>query len=243
MEITSRDKVIDPACGTGGFIVEALRQVQEREFPGDDETWRLVKFANDNLYGVDLDPLNVKLARAMMIAMRDGSTHVLLGDAVRQHTWPSKFPRMKEELGGDANRFVAESFTVVLTNPPFGEDLKVKASDARAAGYTISKAAASGRKEYVDLEIGLMYLELAHRLLQVGGRVGIVLPETYFFSYKYRWLPAWMEGRFALRGMFNIAMEAFEEFCRAKTNFYVFEKVGNGSEGMVQEELTEENEA
>lgn len=30
--------------------------------------------------------------------------------------------------------------------------------------------------------------------------------------------------------MFNIAMEAFEEFCRAKTNFYVFEKVGNGTE-------------
>jgi hypothetical protein len=33
-----------------------------------------------------------------------------------------------------------------------------------------------------------------------------------------------------LRGMFNIAMEAFEEFCRAKTNFYVFEKVGDGRE-------------
>jgi type I restriction enzyme M protein len=52
-----------------------------------------------------------------------------------------------------------------------------------------------------------------------------------------------MEGRFELRGMFNIAMEAFEEFCRAKTNFYVFEKVGNVPEGMVQEELVEGNEA
>jgi len=237
MEITSRDKVIDPACGTGGFIIEALRQVQEREFPDDSEVWRLVKFANDNLYGVDLDPLSVKLARAMMIAMRDGSTHVLLGDAVRQHTWPSKFPRIKEELGGTIGSQVAESFTVVLTNPPFGEDLKIKASDARASGYTIAKAAASGRKEYVDLEIGLVYLELAHRLLQVGGRVGIVLPETYFFSFKYRWLPDWLEGRFALRGMFNIAMEAFEEFCRAKTNFYVFEKVGNGTDSPSQGEL------
>jgi hypothetical protein len=28
--------------------------------------------------------------------------------------------------------------------------------------------------------------------------------------------------------MMNIPMEAFEEFCRAKTNFYVFEKVGKG---------------
>lgn len=228
MEITSEDKVIDPACGTGGFIIEALRQVQENEFPGEHETWRLVKFANDNLYGVDRDALSVKLARAMMIAMRDGSTHVLLGDAVRLHLWPAEFPRLKEELGGEPGKLVAESFTVVITNPPFGEDLKVRAADARASGYTISLAASNGRNKHVDLEIGLVYLELAHRLLQVGGRVGIILPETYFFSYKYRWLPAWLEGRFKLRGMFNIAMEAFEEFCRAKTNFYVFEKVGNG---------------
>jgi hypothetical protein len=232
MEITSQDKVIDPACGTGGFIVEALRQVQEREFPGDGEIWRLVKFANDNLFGIDIDPINVKLTRAIMIAMRDGSTHVLLGDAVRQHLWASKFPKIKEEIGGEGEVRVTESFTVVLTNPPFGENLKVKASDSRAAGYTISQAAGGGRrgKEYVDLEIGLIYLELAHRLLQVGGRVGIVLPETYFFSHQYRWLPAWLEGRFELRGMFNIAMEAFEEFCRAKTNFYVFQKVGDGIE-------------
>lgn len=227
LEITSQDKVIDPACGTGGFIIEALRQVQENEFPGEAETWGLIKFANDNLYAVDIDPIGTKLTRAMMIASRDGSTHVLMGDAVRRHLWVDKFPRLDIELG-DGHNGIAESFTVVVTNPPFGEDLKIGAGDARAAGYTIAKAAASGRDEYVDLEIGLIYLELAHKLLQVGGRVGIVLPETYFFSFKYRWLPEWLEGRLALRGMFNIAMEAFEEFCRAKTNFYVFEKVGYG---------------
>lgn len=230
MEITSADKVIDPACGSGGFLIEAMRQVQEREFAGD--VWRLVSFANENLYGVDKDPLGVKLTKAAMIAMQDGSTHALLGDAVRRHLWKGKFPQLEKELGQPGGDGIQESFTVVLTNPPFGEDLKVTAVDARAAGYTITKAAAGasrgGSKEHVDLEIGLVYLELAHRLLQVGGRIGIVLPETYFFSYKYRWLPGWLEKRLELRGMINIAMEAFEEFCRAKTNFYIFEKVGNG---------------
>lgn len=232
MEITSQDKVIDPACGSGGFLIEALRQVQERDFPGKNDTWRLVKFANDNLYGVDKDPLGIKLTRAVMVAMQDGSTHAYTGDSVRRHLWKSMFPDLEQALGepGDEGG-IAESFTVVLTNPPFGEDLKVSASDLRSSGFTISQAAASaargGKREHVDLEIGLIYLELAHRLLRVGGRVGIVLPETYFFSHQYRWLPGWIEGRFALRGMLNIAMEAFEEFCRAKTNFYIFEKVGN----------------
>jgi type I restriction enzyme M protein len=109
--------------------------------------------------------------------------------------------------------------------------LKVKASHARAAGLTIAEAAASRPGTYVDLEIGLLFLDQAFRLLQVGGRVGIVLPETYFFSYRYRWLSRWLEGRLALRGMLNIPMEAFEEFCRAKTNFYIFEKIGYGDQG------------
>ena len=234
MEITSQDKVIDPACGTGGFLIEALRYVQDREFSSVNDTWRLVKFANDNLYGVDKDPLGVKLTRAAMIAMQDGSTHVLTGDSIRRQLWKLKFSELDHTLGRpNVDNEIAEQFTVVLTNPPFGEDLKVSAADARAAGYTITKAAAgptSGNsKEHVDLEIGLIYLELAHRFLQIGGRVGIILPETYFFSHKYRWLPGWLAGRFELRGMINIAMEAFEEFCRAKTNFYILEKAGYGN--------------
>ena len=43
-----------------------------------------------------------------------------------------------------------------------------------------------------------------------------------------------------LRGMLNIPMEAFEEFCRAKTNFYIFEKVGEGNAGTAQSAKKEE---
>lgn len=234
LEISSTDKVIDPACGTGGFLIEALRQVAAREFPKEEEAWNLIKWSNDNLYGIDKDDIGVKLTRAMMVAMRDGSTHVLLGDAVRTNEWPTKYTRLRDELGQSGSSTVVEQFTVVVTNPPFGEDLKVKAADCKAAGYTIANhAAMKGPGKYVDLEIGLVYLELAHRLLRIGGRIGIILPETYFFSKKYRWLPGWMEGRLKLRGMMNIAMEAFEEFCRAKTNFYIFEKIGDGSATLI----------
>ena len=227
MEITSQDKVIDPACGTGSFLMEALRQVAHNEFPEESEAYHLVKWANDNLYGVDKDDIGVKLTRATMVAMRDGSTHVILGDSIRANQWAHKYPRLGQELGREDAPYVHEQFTVVITNPPFGEDLKVKATDCRAAAYSISVAAAmKGPKDYADLEIGLVYVEVAHRLLRKGGRVGIVLPETYFFSHSYRWLSSWLAPRFELRGMLNIPMEAFEEFCRAKTNFYIFEKIG-----------------
>ncbi|HET7053044.1 MAG TPA: hypothetical protein VFI09_03900, partial [Solirubrobacterales bacterium] len=79
--------------------------------------------------------------------------------------------------------------------------------------------------EYAKLEIGLIFLERAYRLLIKGGKLGIILPETYFFSPTYYWLPAWLDGRLELRGVLNIPMEAFQGFCRAKTNFYIFERV------------------
>lgn len=234
LEISSQDKVIDPACGTGSFLVEALRQVAKNEFPAEEEAWNLIKWANDNLYCVDKDDIGVKLTRAVMVAMRDGSTHVLLGDAIRVNQWYQKFPKLGQELGRPEAPYVHQQFTVVVTNPPFGAELKVKAADCKAAGYSISiSAAMQGLQDYADLEIGLVYLELAHRLLRTGGRVGIILPETYFFSHSYRWLPGWLKNRFELRGMLNIPMEAFEEFCRAKTNFYIFEKTGEGDSTVI----------
>ncbi len=54
--------------------------------------------------------------------------------------------------------------------------------------------------------------------------------------------PGWLDGRLKLRGMMNIAMEAFEEFCRAKTNFYIFEKVGEGDSSPPTVDATEEEE-
>ena len=77
-------------------------------------------------------------------------------------------------------------------------------------------------------ELGIAFVERAWKILQNGGRLGIVLPETYFFSKSYRWFREWMDTHFILRGALNVPMEAFQGFCRAKTNFYVFEKIGKG---------------
>ena len=111
LEITSADKVIDPACGSGAFVVEALRQVAKREFPGEDEAYHLVKWANENLFGVDKDDIGIKLTKATMVAMRDGSTHVLLGDAIRTNLWAAKYPKLIQELGTPGEKYGLEQFT------------------------------------------------------------------------------------------------------------------------------------
>lgn len=214
LDIDPTDKIIDPACGTGGFLVEAfLTVLANGKGPRADAQART--WAHRQVFGVDKDSINVKLARALMVSLGDGSVNIHAGDSIREHRWKADYPYLETPLKDG-------SFTVVVTNPPFGKNLRVSAADSRSNQYTIAKEA-KGR--YVDLEIGLIFLERAYRLLTKGGRLGIILPETYFFSSTYSWLPRWLESRFVLRGVFNIPMEAFQGFCRAKTNFYVFERI------------------
>lgn len=225
LDITDEDKVIDPAGGTGGFVFEAYVSVSKM-YEGDlgkqadARTW-----AHDKLFMVDRDSINVKLARALMVGVGDGSAHVYLGDSIRSQKWEDEFPILKHECMRD------DSYTVVVTNPPFGKDLRVSARDGRIGGYTVCKHTPGGMKsdKYCSTELGIVFVERAYRLLKDGGRLGIVLPETYFFSKSYEWFREWLEERFILRGVLNIPMEAFQGFCRAKTNFYVLQKRGKPS--------------
>lgn len=223
MEIKPTDSVLDPACGTGGFLLESFRQLIETH-PAMSES-DSIKWANRHLYGVDKDRINVKLTKAIMLTIGDGSTHTHLGDSIRKHLWNAYYP----ELQGSLN---PESFTCIVTNPPFGKGLKVSKADAKAAGLTISrkpKKSSNGeitfsKTVHEEREIGIIFLERCYELLAEKGRLGIILPETYMFSPSYRWLRFWLQGKLTLKGMLNIPMEAFQGFCRAKTNFYIFEK-------------------
>lgn len=213
MELKWEDIILDPACGTGGFLVESILEI-ERTHPKmkPDE---LSRWAQTHVFGIEKDAIGLKVTKAIMQIAGDGSAHCARGDSVRTHLWSKDFPHLSSD-------FRDGRFSAIVTNPPFGEELKVSATDARLSQLEIAKSAEG---TYDDLEIGLMFLQRAYDLLKVGGKVGIVLPETYFFSSNYRWLFDWLKPRLRPVVVANIPMEAFQGFCRAKTNFYVFEKL------------------
>lgn len=213
VQLRWEDIVIDPACGTGGFLVESILDIQ-RSHPqiGDEE---LSRWAQTHIYGIEKDAIGLKLTKAIMQIAGDGSAHCSRGDSVRTHLWARDFPYLP-------GSFQNGRFSVVLTNPPFGKELTVSAEDARLSQLEIARTQDG---TYRDLEIGLIFLERSYDLLRVGGRVGIVLPETYFFSANYRWLFDWLRPRLRPTVVANVPMDAFQGFARAKTNFYVFEKL------------------
>ena len=109
------DRIIDPACGSGSFLAEALNAVSERlgSVAGEGSTEHTVgmrdwNWSTQKLYAIDKDTVSVRLSKAYLSLLGDGSTHVFKADALRKSHWPRHLAETVQD----------GSFSVVLTNPP-----------------------------------------------------------------------------------------------------------------------------
>jgi type I restriction enzyme M protein len=218
------DRIIDPACGSGSFLATALESVLRqlevvhgRDRAALDRARR--EWSSRQVHALDKDSVSVRLAKAYLSMLGGGGAQVCKSDAIRTRRWPESL----------AAAVVDGTFDVVVTNPPFGTKLKVSAAAAREEGYEL--AATWARKDggwasaggFTERDLGLLFLERSMRLLRPGGRLAIVLPDTYLFSESYAWLVAWL-SRFTITHSINVPIEAFEPHCRAKTSVLVLRK-------------------
>ncbi|MDI6448958.1 N-6 DNA methylase [Anaerobaca lacustris] len=148
---TADDKVLDPSCGTGGFLVVAMnkviqsledRLIEEWERPKakwtDDEKRlfqeRISEIAGANFFGFDLNPDLVKATKMNMVMNNDGSGNIFQTDSLLPpHTWETDFRRSVTkafDLKEPALRKhdAIGLFDVILTNPPFGSKIPIKDS-------------------------------------------------------------------------------------------------------------------
>ena len=219
MDLSLDDIIIDPACGTGGFIIQCLIELKDK-YPSKEK--EISRWAQLHIYGIDKDAIGIKLTKAIMQILGDGSAHCVRGDSVLTHTWKTKYPHLL------SNSFKNGRFTKVFTNPPFGAPLKVKYTDAKKAGLSIVDYIKTGK----DIELGLAMFNRCCDLLKPGGKMCIVLPETYFFSPSYKYVREWVKDHLKPICVANVPMDAFQGFCRAKTNLYIFEKLDPDKENL-----------
>ncbi|MCM1140622.1 MAG: N-6 DNA methylase [Muribaculum sp.] len=210
--VTLDDIIMDPACGTGGFLIQALIDMKDR-YPNQEK--EISRWAQLHIFGIDKDAIGIKLTKAIMQILNDGSAHCVRGDSVLTHTWKSKYPHLL------SNQFKNGRFTKIFTNPPFGAPLKIKYSDAKKSNLSIVNYTEVGK----DIELGLLMFNRCVDLLKPEGHLCIVLPETYFFSPSYKYVREWAFERLKPICVANVPMDAFQGFCRAKTNLYIFERL------------------
>ncbi len=148
---TADDRVLDPSCGTGGFLVIAMNKVIQalensliEEWERSKSKWtddekrlfqqRIAEIAQANFFGFDLNPDLVKATKMNMVMNNDGSGNIFQTDSLLPpHTWDADFRKnlakaldVKESSlrGRDAIGF----FDVIVTNPPFGSKIPIKDS-------------------------------------------------------------------------------------------------------------------
>ena len=116
-DVPHRLRVIDPACGSGHFLLGAFRKLLaawEAERPGADK-WELIREALSSIHGVDKNPFSVAIARfrLMLAAMRAGSVerlteqvdfplHVACGDSL-MHGKGAPGRQVEFDFGGETS--------------------------------------------------------------------------------------------------------------------------------------------
>ena len=112
MNITAKDVLYDPCCGTGGFLVAGFDQVRKNSRKVD-----LDSFKQNNIMGVDQDTPVVTLAIVNMIFRGDGKNNITEGNCFHKHIIKadgrgqySNIPAISDEQ---------KTVTKVLMNPPF----------------------------------------------------------------------------------------------------------------------------
>lgn len=157
---TVADRVVDPACGTGGFLLAAhayaTRDATELT-PPEREHLR-TKFVR----GVDIGSTTSRLASMNLLLHGIGP---ITGNALVDH---------KDALIADPG----ERWSVVLANPPFGRS---SSTDIGAAG---DDGAEIFRQDFVVTTSNkqLNFLQHIMTILDINGRAGVVLPDNVLFE-------------------------------------------------------------
>lgn len=121
-------KILDPACGTGGFLrtyVHKLYEIllsREAKKWGDNEKSReqarssLKSICDQNVVGIDFNPVLVRAAQMNLVMHGDGSSNIFHENSLL--SWEEWDQKTKSHLTDG-------SVDVIVTNPPFGEELLV----------------------------------------------------------------------------------------------------------------------
>lgn len=180
------DIIIDPSCGSGSFLVESLKNLwMQIEKEGKEYGWSEGAISEEkktvgikNIRGIEKDSFLTKLSKSYMAILGDGKGGIFCEDSLEN---PKNWKDITQQ------NVKLNTFSISFSNPPFGKDIKVTGKD-KLNQYELAKNIDSkGREKTVDEgNVSTLFLERNMQLLKDGGKLGIILPETYFHAPKQK---------------------------------------------------------
>jgi len=203
------DLVLDPACGSGGFLLYALDAIrtEAREYYSEgtsryDRYWH--DFAREHLFGIEINDEITRVAKMNMILHDDGHSNVIGADAL------DRSGRLYEKNRG----FQPNRFDLVLTNPPFGAqvalDERPYLTDYELGNQINAKGKKIPRK---NQETEILFLERIWQFLKpMTGHAAIVLPDSVLTTAKSQYVRDWVLEHFQLLAVVSLPQFAFAHY-------------------------------
>lgn len=221
------EELCDPCCGICDFPAMAFRHAhrKDEEYPPNASHY----------YGFDIENNNLKLAELNLVLNGDGGavlknmnsitqkmlidgSVMKLGDFTTSNyeseTWSNK-----DDVDKDLKKF-----KIIATNPPFGKgrDLKTGAKGKWDISketidlyetYKIKPTPTSTGKITLpkSMDMGAIFLENAYKLLEDGGRMGIVLSNSIASIKEWENVRSWLIKRMRIVGLFDLPANTFGE--------------------------------
>lgn len=161
------DFILDPAAGSGGFLLESLIQVWhflDERYRGQPEAERRkIDFALNHLYGIEIHATLSRVCKTNLLIHKDGHTNVEGERSCLDSSF--SLPNLRPE---------GTIFSIVVGNPPFGDEVREgdrdRLGDGTLADFELSQNLNQISSELIIIERGLQFLI-------PGGKLGMVVPD------------------------------------------------------------------
>lgn len=201
--------VLDPACGSGGFLLHALDYMRNQAGDYYDKGtvdyfkyWH--DFASKHLFGIEINDEIARVAKMNMIVHDDGHTNVISHDAL------DSIDKMNSHNRG----FKKDRFDLILTNPPFGSTIN-KAEKPYLSSYELGKTKnAKGKEKNRDRQSSeVLFIERIWEFLKAGtGKAAIVLPDGILTNSSSQYVRDFILEKFQLLAVVSLPQCAFAHF-------------------------------
>ena len=202
------EKIIDPACGSGGFLAHILQHL-------------LPNGNNHYIAGIDKDLFLSKLAKIYLTLLGENEYHIFCENSLELPKKWCKATNDYVKLG---------SFDLVLTNPPFGAKIPVIGNDLLRQ-YELGHIWSKQKEEwFLTTQLRdkqppqILFIERIIQLLKDGGRAGIVLPEGVFGNPSDRYIWEYIKKYASVIGVVSLSQETFQPSTHTKTSVVFLEK-------------------
>lgn len=226
---TEKDIILDPACGSGGFILASMNYI----FDCIDASARsatakevLKRSVVHQLFGVDISPKLVKIAKANMLLGKDGHggiEHANSLDSV------AKLSAKFNQLCGIGKP------SIILTNPPFGSghDLRIKEANLLAQyknghQWEIADNGELKYSEKLNDRVGvapeLLFMEKCLDWVKEDGIIGIVMAKGQLDNREALAVRRTICQKAQILAVVNLHEDTFEPFCGSKASVIFLKK-------------------